>query len=386
MNNRLLPMLLRLCAAVLVIAAIALFFFDLRQVNGFSLAVLPRLLYLPLITIGLAVALAAIADVLAHENEGINELSRAVSRLQQSLADVQHKVDDAHVALDRLSRNRAPPVTAPQPMHVTAHLPANAFDPVIKMLNEIRDLSLMTEAERRERLVHMEHERKLVLVRQAIENMEQQRWSEADMVLRTLEAEHLEDGDVKRTRQQFEDARRNAEPQAIARGREVIENFMSIGSWDQALAASQRLCGDFPGNIDAQGLQQRVMRERDIHVETSVARMVEEIRHDIDRRLWRRALMHAQRLLERFPQHAKTQRIREQLGTLRENAEIEERQELEVRIQELVRARKFNEAIQVSEELLTRFPASPQAEQIDLLLPRIRELQKEGGSSASPTA
>jgi hypothetical protein len=256
----------------------------------------------------------------------------------------------------------------------------------MKMLAEIRDLSLMTEAERRERLVHMEHERKLLLVRQAIEAFEQGRWSESDMILRTLEEEHPDDGDVKRTRQQFEDARHNAEPHAMIRGREVVENFMSIGSWDQALSASQQLCNNFPGNVEAKDLQARVMRERDIHVETSVARMVEEIRHDIDRRLWRRALMHAQRLLELFPQHPKTQRIRDQLGTLRENAEIEERQELEVRIQELVRAHRFNEAIQVSEELLTRFPTSPQAEQIELLLPRIRELQKEAESPASPTA
>src|SRR4029450_8762774 len=115
----------------------------------------------------------------------------------------------------------------------------------------------------------------------------------------------------------------------------------------------QRLCNDFPGNLEAQNLQTRLLRERDIHIDSSVSRMVEEIRHDIDRRLWRGALMHAQRLLERFPQHPKTQRMREQLPTLRENAEIEERQELEVRIQELVRSRKFNEAIVVSEELLT---------------------------------
>jgi len=387
MNNRLLSMLLRLAAVVLVIAALVLFFLDFRQLQGFTLGALPRLLFPPLVTIGLALLLAGLADSLAHQNEGVAELSRSVSRIQNTLAEVQHKVEDAHVALDRLSRNRAPAVTAPQPMHVTAHLPANALDPVLKLLNEVRDLSLMTEQERHERLVHMEHERKLLLVRQAIENVEQQKWSDADHVLRTLEEEHPDDGDVKRTRQQFEDARRNAEPQAVQRAREQVENFIGIGSWDQALAVCQRLCNDFPGNIEAQNLQARLVRERDIHIETSVSLTVEEIRHDIDRRLWRRAMMHAQRLLERFPQHAKTQRIREQLGTLRENAEIEERQELEVRIQELVRARKFNEAIVVAEELLTRFPASPQAEQIEVLLPRIRELQKEAESSpTSPTA
>src|SRR5689334_7629503 len=139
MNNRLLPMLLRLAAIVLVVAAIVLFFLDFRQLQSFTLGALPHLLFSPLITIGLGLLLAAIADVLAHENEGTAELTRSVSRMQTTLAEVQHKVDDAHVALDRLSRNRAPPITAPQPMHVTAHLPANAFEPVMKKLNEIRD-------------------------------------------------------------------------------------------------------------------------------------------------------------------------------------------------------------------------------------------------------
>jgi hypothetical protein len=386
MNNRLLPMLLRLAAVVLVVAAIVLFFFDLRQLQGFTLGALPRLFFPPLVTIAIGLLLAGLADVLAHENEGVGELSRSVSRMQNTLAEVQHKVEDAHVALDRLSRNRAPAVTAPQPMHVTAHIPPSAMEPVMKMLAEIRDLSLMTEEERHERLLHMEHERKLLLVRQAIDNIEHQKWSDADHVLRTLEHEHAEDGDVKRVRQQFEDARRNAEPKAVDQGRQQVDNLIGIGSWDQALAVCQRLCNDFPGNLEAQNLQTRLLRERDIHIDSSVSRMVEEIRHDIDRRLWRRALMHAQRLLERFPQHPKTQRMREQLPTLRENAEIEERQELEVRIQELVRSRKFNEAIVVSEELLTRFPTSPQAEQIEVLLPRIRELQKESESSASPAS
>jgi hypothetical protein len=134
---------------------------------------------------------------------------------------------------------------------------------------------------------------------------------------------------------------------------------------------------NFPGNVEAQRLLVRVQRERDIHVETSVSRMVEEIRHDIDRRLWRRALQHAQRLVDRFPEHAKATRVSEQLPTLQQNAEIEERQELEVRIQELIRGHKFQEAIDLSEELLTRFPHSPQAEAIETLLPRIRELASE---------
>jgi hypothetical protein len=59
---------------------------------------------------------------------------------------------------------------------------------------------------------------------------------------------------------------------------------------------------------------------------------------------------------------------------IQDNAEIEQRQEQEIRIRELIRNRQFAEAIQLAEDLLTRFPNSPQADAIDVLLPRIREL------------
>ena len=106
--------------------------------------------------------------------------------------------------------------------------------------------------------------------------------------------------------------------------------------------------------------------------------MFDELRHDIDRRMWRRAFMHAQHLLERFPTHARAEAVRRQLKTLQDNAEIEERQEIEVRIQELIKAQRFEEAIALGEDLIRRYPLSPQAESLDTLLPRLRDLADHG--------
>ena len=93
--------------------------------------------------------------------------------------------------------------------------------------------------------------------------------------------------------------------------------------------------------------------------------------------------MHSERLLQQFPTHRLADKIREQLKTLQDNAEIEERQELEVRIQELIRAGHFEQAIELAEDVIRRYPMSPQAESLETLLPRIRELARQGPAEFS---
>jgi len=116
------------------------------------------------------------------------------------------------------------------------------------------------------------------------------------------------------------------------------------------------------------------MAEKENYTENTANRLYEEIRLDIDRRLWRRAMTNAVKLLECAPGHKKSVAIRSQLKTIRENAEIEERQEQERRIQELIRGRQFFEAIDLAQDLLQRFPNSPQAETLKTLMPKLREL------------
>ena len=85
-------------------------------------------------------------------------------------------------------------------------------------------------------------------------------------------------------------------------------------------------------------------------------------------------MTNAVKLLECAPGHRRSAAIRPQLKTIRENAEIEERQEQERRIQEMIRTKQIPEAIDLAEDLLRRFPASPQADSLHKLLPKMREL------------
>jgi hypothetical protein len=134
----------------------------------------------------------------------------------------------------------------------------------------------------------------------------------------------------------------------------------------------------FPYSSDARTLHQRVEHEYEVYLESDAQRMFDDIRQHIERRSWRRALAHAMRLIEICPNHRLAVQIRPQLQTLRDNAEIEQRQEMEAQIQELIRAGRLHDAIVLGEDLLRRYPASPQAESLEVMLPRLRELARSG--------
>jgi hypothetical protein len=131
---------------------------------------------------------------------------------------------------------------------------------------------------------------------------------------------------------------------------------------------------DYPGSERASALLSRVSREHAAWQTTAAESMFDSLRQDIEHRYWRRASETARRLLEQFPEHPHADLVGRQMKLIQDNAEIEQRQEQEIRIRELIRNRQFAEAIQLAEDLLTRFPNSPQADAIDVLLPRIREL------------
>jgi uncharacterized membrane protein YheB (UPF0754 family) len=152
---------------------------------------------------------------------------------------------------------------------------------------------------------------------------------------------------------------------------------MALSNWEVALATANQYAQQHPEDADAQWLRQRVQREYDIYREGSVRRLYEQIKEELERKHYRRALSIARRLLDKFPDHKKSQKIRQQLPTILENAEIEERQEDETRIQSFIKSKRFQDAVELGEALLNKYPMSPQAESLEEMLPRLRQLAIE---------
>lgn len=87
---------------------------------------------------------------------------------------------------------------------------------------------------------------------------------------------------------------------------------------------------------------------------------------------WRKARYTARRLIESCPDHPKALATRAQRKLIEENAEIEERKEIELRIGQLLKSHRYGEGIHMAERLIKQYPASPQAKAAQQWLPRLR--------------
>jgi hypothetical protein len=166
----------------------------------------------------------------------------------------------------------------------------------------------------------------------------------------------------------------------LARAR--VDDLMALSNWELALAIATTFANEHPEDSDAQWLRQRVAREFEIYREGSVRRLYDQIKEELERKKYRRAMSIARRLLEKFPEHKKADKIRRQLPTILENAEIEERQEEEARIQSFIKTKRFADAVELGEALLAKYPMSPQASSLEEMLPRLRELAIEQEADA----
>jgi outer membrane protein assembly factor BamD (BamD/ComL family) len=251
---------------------------------------------------------------------------------------------------------------------------SEALHQIMAQLQELRELALLSDTQRQQRLADTHTQRRDHLANEAKRLLDLKDWLAAENAIAMLESDFPDSQYLEELRNRLATGKQDAEQSAIGHLRERVEDLMAVWAWDQAYAETARFVEKFPDHQEGSELLQRVMTERENYLESTANRLYEEIRTDVDRRSYRRAMANAVKLLECAPGHRKSVAIRGQLKTIRENAEIEERQEQERRIQELIRGKQFFEAIDLAEDLLQRFPNSPQAETLQKLLPKMREL------------
>jgi hypothetical protein len=282
-----------------------------------------------------------------------------------------------------LSRS-APDISAPSPGPASSAAAAAAagIDPallarIMAELEDLREITLMSDAQRQLRLSqHLEAKRRLALDRVFL-SFRTGQWAVADEILTQLEVQYPSETPVKQARSEFFRLRTLAEPDALFQTEQRVRELVHINSWDRAITLASEFVANFPSNEDGRNLLAEARREHDAARDTEYQRRYEQVQSNIHRRLWRAALSDAERLLEEFSDHPRAGRLQNQLRTLRENAEIEERQEHEMRIQLLLEQRRFADAVREAEEILRRFPDSPQAEALIERLPQLRQLAAE---------
>ena len=386
-----LPGILRLIAIILFVGGVVLGILDAygmakmpvsgEESLGSRLPALAQAVSMVLGLVGIGALMYGLGEVIesapGHDPGKDKETKHALSELHQSV----HRLE---LAIQRVADQQKEAVT---------HGPANLGDlgvadtlaggligssesmhQIMTMLQELREVTLMSDTQRQERLVDSRHQRRNQLAADAQRLLDQKDWLAAENATLLLENEFPDHADLPKLKARLASGKQDAEQSAIGSLRERVEDLMAVWAWDQAYAETARFVEKFPEHAEGRELLQRVMTERENYIESTANRLYEEIRTDVDRRYYRRAMANAVKLLECAPGHRKSVAIRAQLKTIRENAEIEERQEQERRIQDLIRNKQFFDAIDLAEDLLQRFPNSPQAETLQKLLPKMREL------------
>jgi hypothetical protein len=320
-------------------------------------------------SIGVVTAIWGIAAILTREKQAPKELVHSINRLQQQIMDLGVKINDLQLLSERASRPMKP---------VTVKDYTAELESLQASLAELKTVALLPDAQRNRIAEDHRRQQRESRIKQVFDVIGAHDWAGAERELNLLESEFPGDDDVAKARHYLDHTRRLFETETMARAVCEIEDLGRAGSWDVARERSRNLLTGFPHNEMAKDLHTRI--ERDFHnfQEASIQRTFDEIRTHIENREWRKALALAERMIEQYPHHRLTDRIHDQLRTLMDNAEIEERQVLEIRIQEYLRDGKFDQAIELAEDVIARYPHSPQAESLKALLPRIREIAAGG--------
>lgn len=242
-----------------------------------------------------------------------------------------------------------------------------------ELLEEIRDNTLMNEEQKRERWELVLAHRRKNLSETVYDRIERKRFADGAHELDRFEELYGRDAATTELRRKLDAARRLAERRDLA---EALENYTTLKAnreWGEALRGAEKLLNTYPQSIEARQWLEQIHRDREQVSAEHRRALLDQTQKRGAEREWRKALASARALLDEYPESAEAQSVRPQLETLEFNAGVETRQELEEQIKDLISRRDFAEALELANQVIVRYPESPQAEALRRQLPRLRE-------------
>jgi outer membrane protein assembly factor BamD (BamD/ComL family) len=342
---------------------------------------------LGVVAIGVAVVLGRVRHLGTHSAEGMAPLRQSLQELRSELATLRGpESTDATSGEEVLAEQEGvvsfddgPITPETQQVNESATNPPQEplFRQLMTMLEEVREIAALSDDQRRQLLADGSVERKNAILRQVDDAIQQREWSRAARVLGRLQVQYPHDATVQEARQRLDTESTAHENDSLTHTIQQVEALMAVAAWDSALDRSKRFTEDFPHNEQGFHLLQRVRAERMAYRNQTAQVLFAQIKQLVEHRQWRKALATSERLIERFSDHPRADKVRVQLALIRENADIEHRHEMEGRLKDLIRGRQYHQATLVAEELLARYPDSRQADLLEELLPKLRHRAME---------
>lgn len=276
---------------------------------------------------------------------------------------------DALLALGDLTRPGAQARTRASEAESAAQ--TRALQQLLGGLNELRDIALLSNEERKLRataesalLTHQLEQEVPALLRE-------HNWREAQLRVQRARARFPSVPTWDALAEQVEQARAKFETHDITKAAREIDDLAALNAWDRAALVIRELKHRHPKSEQVAELARRVQTGLEKSVAEERARLMAQAQEATNQRRWGDALRLVDAIIEKFPQSAEAHDLRQQVPTLQLNAEIQARQHAEAEIRELVKAKRFAEAAHRARELIDRYPDSPQAAVLREQLPRL---------------
>lgn len=242
------------------------------------------------------------------------------------------------------------------------------------LLREVRDISLLSEEQRRMRLEAQGRAALKALQREVPQLLREHNWIEARRRVQEARERFPSFPEWDELENRIEQMRNQVEQHDIESAERQIRDLVNLGAWDRVADVVKELLERHPESEKAQALAQRVRTERQQAESGQRTQMMERLRELVKQREWEQAEQLATQIIERFPSSPEAQALRMDLPMLRANAEIKLRQRLEQQFRELYRQRRFDEALHIARTVVDRYPHSPQAKALREQLPKLEEL------------
>jgi hypothetical protein len=245
------------------------------------------------------------------------------------------------------------------------------------LLEEIRDLELMDDLQRKEAARRHWGKRKETLFKALERSMSKGDWASAHARLEELKAILPGDPDVAQWQERISREQAARLEGDLAAARNQVRHSMSISAWEQAEEVVAGLQKKYPAAPEVLEIAANVHREREAFERENVDRLFRDLSDATEHRQWRRAVQVGEEIARRYPHDPRAEELDHALPTLRDNAGVQERKEQEELFKDLLKRQRHEEALAVARSVIEKYPESPSAVELLKLVPKVEEMIRE---------
>lgn len=251
------------------------------------------------------------------------------------------------------------------------------LEELLRSTRDLRDIGLLNEEDRAaRRKVEAES-----LVRKLGHDiptlLREHKWQEARQRLNAARYRFPSEAAWEPLDKQLEDARAQFETHDLELATREVDDLVTLGAWDRAAEVVQDLRQRHPESDQVAQLARRVAAGREKAVAENRAKLMAQAQAATDRHDWGGALKLVEQIIEAYPNSPEAIELQLQIPTLRANVEVQRRQQMEARIRDLIAQQRLAAALEVANELIERYPDSPQAKVLREQLPRLEQRAQE---------